>query len=170
MSEQSSARGGWQADRTTFQRVYDLVVGTTSAAPAASYAERADCSETGARQALEQLTEMGIAERTEGRPAQYRRNPSYFRWKRVEDLARDHSVSTLKERVDDLLDRDRAYQDEYDAPDPDSVATDDGIEDHERLHERWDDLGEWRTIRRDIGVLKQAVQRAESRRDDRARA
>ncbi|XVH32632.1 DUF7342 family protein [Haloferacaceae archaeon DSL9] len=167
----SSPREQWQADRTTFQRVYDILVGTYDPASAQQFAEWADCSENGARQALEQLTEMGIAERTDTRPATYQRNPSYFRWKRVEQLAREHSPSDLRARIDDLIEDDQGFQAKYGLPDPDAVVIpDDASEDHESLHKRWDDLTEWRTIRRDITVLKQAVQRAESTTDDRAQA
>ncbi|WP_435362322.1 DUF7342 family protein [Haloarchaeobius sp. DFWS5] len=161
----------WQADRTTFQRVYDVLVGTHEPATVKQFEEWDECSENGARQALEQLAEMGIAERTDTRPATYQRNQSYFRWKRIEQLAREHSPGTLRERVDELVDQDQAFQEQYSVPEPDAVVVADEItEDHEALHERWDDLTEWRTIRRDITVLKQAVQRAESMRDDRARA
>ncbi|ODR82930.1 hypothetical protein BG842_09460 [Haladaptatus sp. W1] len=167
----SNAGEQWQADRTTFQRVYDILVGTYDPASAQQFAEWADCSENGARQALEQLSEMGIAERTDTRPAMYQRNPSYFRWKRVEQLAREHTSSDLRARIDDLIEEDQAYQAEYGVPDPDAVITpDDAVDNHETLHERLDDLTEWRTIRRDIAVLKRAVQRAESTLDDRMQA
>ncbi|WP_123537769.1 DUF7342 family protein [Halosimplex salinum] len=166
MSE-PSARDHWGDDRTTFQRVYDVIVGTTEPVSAAVFAERADCSETAARGALEQLTEMGVARRQAGRPATYRRNDSYFRWKRVESLADEHSPAALRDRVDDLIDRDREFQDRYGVPDPDAVGTDDlAVDDHDELHDRWDDLREWRTVRRDIRVLRDAVDRAESRTDD----
>ncbi|WP_458187404.1 DUF7342 family protein [Haladaptatus sp. NG-WS-4] len=167
----ANTREQWQADRTTFQRVYDILVGTYDPASAHQFAEWADCSENGARQALGQLTEMGIAERTDTRPVTYQRNPSYFRWKRVEQLAREHSPSDLRARIDDLIEDDQAYQAEYGVPDPDAVVTpDDAGEEHETVHERWDDLTEWRAIRRDIALLKRAVQRAEFTTDDRVQA
>ncbi|AEH35980.1 DUF7342 family protein [Halopiger xanaduensis] len=160
----------WADGRTTFQRVYDVLVGTTDSASAGQFAEWAECSENGARAALEQLVEMGIATRTDSRPATYRRNPSYFRWKRIERLADDHDASELRARLEELLADDRALQEKYDVPDPDAVPVDEtAVADHEKLHERWDDLSEWRTIRRDITVLQRAVQRAESRNGDRAR-
>lgn len=166
-----TARERWKKDRTTFQRVYDVLVGTYDSVSAQQFAEWADCSENGARQALNQLTEMGIADQSDTRPATYRRNPSYFRWKRVERLAREHSPSELRARIDDLIDEDRTFQDQYGVPTPDAVVGhDDDDVAHDTLHERWDDLTEWRTIRRDITVLKQAVQRAESKHDERARA
>ena len=66
---------------------------------------------------------MGIARRRDGRPATYRRNDSYFRWKRVESLANEHDPAELRRRVDDLIGRDRELQDRYDVPDPDAVGT-----------------------------------------------
>lgn len=159
----------WRSDRTTFQRVYDVLAGTTEPVAAAQFAEWADCSENGAREALAQLVEMGVAERSESRPVTYRRNPSYFRWKRVERLARDHSPTEIRSRLDELIDADQELQHQYDVPDPDAVAEDDPIEDHDTLHDRLDDLSEWRTIRRDIVVLRRALQRAESDVDERAR-
>ncbi|NGM68771.1 hypothetical protein G6M89_07070 [Natronolimnobius sp. AArcel1] len=167
----TSVATDWTDDRTTFQRVYDVLVGTTDSASAQQFAEWADCSETGARKALEQLVEMGIATRTETRPATYRRNPSYFRWKRIERLAADHDVSELRTRLEELLAEDNALQEEYGVPEPDAVVVgEDPSSDHDELHERWDDLSTWRTIRRDITLVQRAIQRAESRSDRRARA
>ncbi|QLG49663.1 DUF7342 family protein [Natrinema halophilum] len=156
----------WDSDRTTFQRVYDLLVGTTEPASARQFAEWADCSENGARQALEQLVEMDIADSTGSRPALYRRNPSYFRWKRVETLAREHGANTLRARLEELISEDRKLQEKYDVPEPDAVVVaDEPAENHDMLHDRWDDLTEWRTIRRDITILKRAIHRAESSKD-----
>lgn len=163
--------GQWQKDRTTFQRVYDVLVATREFMTAAEFAERADCSANGARRALEQLAEMGIASRQDARPARYRRNDSYFTWRRVESLARDYTAEELRERIDGLIQDDEAFQEEYGVPEPDAVSTDDlPVDDHETLHERWEDLQEWRTVRRDIRVLRRAVQQAESPVDDAARA
>lgn len=162
--------GERNGNRTTFQRIYDILVGTTDPASAQEFASWADCSENGARRALEQLTEMGIADRSNERPALYQRNPSYFRWKRVETLARDHSASELRARLEELIEADRNLQEKYGVPDPDAVVVDDSVENHETLHDRWDDLTEWRTTRRDITLLKRAVKRAESSTDGQIRA
>jgi len=153
----------WETDRTTFQRVYDVLAGTTEPVSAQQFSEWAACSENSARQALEQLVEMGIAKQTETRPALYQRNPSYFKWKRVERLAREHSSSELRARLEDLLETDQELQEKYDVPDPDAVVvTDEPAEDHDMLHDRWDDLTEWRTVRQDITILKRAIQRTET--------
>ena len=60
MSDMSAA-DRWQDERTTFQRVYDVLVGSHSFLTAQGFADRAECSETAARNALEQLAEMGVA-------------------------------------------------------------------------------------------------------------
>jgi hypothetical protein len=169
MSE-TPARDGWTEERTTFQRVYDLLVGTREFLSAAAFAERADCSETAARGSLDQLTEMGIALRREGRPTTYRRNDSYFEWKRVESLAREHAPEELRARVDDLVDREAAFRERYGVPGPDAVTSADLPDDHAALEDRWDDLREWRTVRRDVRILREAVQRADRLADDGARA
>jgi len=165
----ADAHEQWQDDRTTFQRVYDVLVGTYEPATAKEFAEWADCSTNGARQALEQLAEMGIADRTDTRPTTYGRNASYFRWKRIETLARDHSPSDLRTRVEELIEDDSTFREKYGVPDPDAVVLEDSTS-HEQLHERWDDLTEWRMIRRDIRALERAIHRAESERDDRVQA
>lgn len=163
----TGAADRWQDERTTFQRVYDILVGSQSFLTAQEFADRAECSETAARNALEQLAEMGIAERRDGRPARYRRNDSYFRWKRVESLARDHSPDELKNRLGELVAEDQAFQDEYGVPDPDAVSTAHlPIDDHDTVHDRWEDLSEWRTIRRDIKLLRRAIERVRGHVDD----
>lgn len=163
----TSAADRWEDDRTTFQRVYDVLVGTQSFLTAGEFADQAECSETAARNALEQLAEMGVATRRDGRPARYRRNDSYFRWKRIETLAREHSQDELQDRLDDLIAEDAAFQDEYGVPEPDAVSSVDlPVDDHDVVHDRWEDLSEWRTVRRDIRLLRRAVERAHSRVDD----
>ena len=162
-----SAADRWQDERTTFQRVYDVLVGSQSFLTAQGFADRAEYSETAARNALEQLAEMGIAGRRDGRPVRYRRNDSYFRWKRVESLAHEHSPDELQDRLDDLIAEDEVFQDKYRVPDPNAVSTADlPVDDHDALQERWEDLSEWRTVRRDIKLLRRAVERAHGRVDD----
>lgn len=170
MDETAGAKR-WAENRTTFQRVYDILVGTQSHLDAREFADRANCSASGARQALDQLSEMGIAQKRAGRPATYRRNESYFRWKRIESLARDYSSAELHDRLEELTDADEAFQNTYGVPEPDAVSTTDlPVDDHDAVHERWEDLSEWRTVRRDIKVLRQAVDRVESQIDDGVRA
>jgi len=116
------ARARWRAERTTFQRVYDIVTGLNDFVTAKEVGTRADCSTDGARTALTQLVEMGIAERRGERPVEYRRNESYLRWKRIESLARDHSPAELREELDALLAEDQSLQERFDTSSPDAVS------------------------------------------------
>jgi predicted transcriptional regulator len=162
---------GWTDERTTFQRVYDVILGTQSWLPAQEIAEQCACSETGARDALEQLVEMGIARRQEGRPATYRRNDAYLTWKRVERLAHEYRPAELRERIDALIEEDDALRERFGVPDPDVVTSGDLLtEDHDAIHEHWEAVGEWRTVRRDLRVLRRALDRAEASSGDGARA
>ena len=114
---------------------------------------------------------MDIAVRRDGRPANYQRNESYFRWKRIESLAREYSPAELRERVDELVEEDSMLQSKYGLPDPDAITTEDiAVDDHDTLHQYWEDQRDWRTIRRDIRLLRRAVERAERRTEDEVRA
>ncbi len=161
----------WAENRTTFQRVYETVLGTTEYVSVGTVAQRATCSETAARGALEQLVEMGIAERRDSRPAVYRRNGSYTTWRRVESLAEEHDTETLRVRLADLVDEEQSLRDQFDAPEPDAVSTANlPVGDHEAVERRWEALSEWRTVRRDIRVLRRAVERAGATDDGTATA
>lgn len=137
----SDARRRWKSERTTFQRVYDVTTGITDYASASVIAERADCSSEGARDALAQLTEMGVVDQRGSRPAEYRRNESYFRWKRVETLAGEHTQAELRERLDDLLEEDANRQQSFGVPDlgAASIARI-GDGDHAPVHDRLESL------------------------------
>lgn len=148
--------------------MYDVLVGTREPATADEFAQWVECSATGARSALEQLVELGVAERRSGRPAKYRRNDAYFEWKRIEELAREHTLTELRASIEELLDEDEEFQQRYGVAEPDAVTTEFDL-DHDRIHERWDDLTRWRSVRRDVRLLQRAVQRAERKRSgDRA--
>lgn len=161
-SHDTEARARWREERTTFQRVYDVISGPTEYLTAKTIGERAECSTDGARTALSQLVEMGIAERRGNRPVEYRRNESYFRWKRIEALARNWSTTDLQEEVETLIAEDRSLQERFGAPDPDAIspARFEGI-DHDEIHEQWDALTRWRSVREDIKLLQRALHRVE---------
>lgn len=160
---EGEARNQWRSERTTFQRVYDVISGTTEYVTATEIGNRADCSTAGARDALSQLVEMGIVETRGKRPSEYRRNRSYFRWKRIERLAREHTPAELREEVDALLNEDESLQERFGVPDPDAVSPAEfETTEHAAVHDQWEALTCWRSVREDIAVLQQAIHRAES--------
>lgn len=165
------AQRQWRDNRTTFQRVYDVLTGTTEYERVNTIAERAECSVDGARNALTQLREMGVATKRGTRPAAFRRNDSYFRWKRIETLAEEHTAPDLRERLAELIDEDTQFQEQFEVPDPDAVpSTPLADTTHEQVHEQLASLSRWRTVRYDIELLQDAITRAERSRhgDDQA--
>lgn len=167
LSDTESARHQWREDRTTFQRVYDVLAGLTEYERVETIAERAACSADGARNALTQLFEMGIATRRGSRPAEFRRNDSYFRWKQIETLADEHSLPELRTRLTELINEDEQFQEQFAVPDPNSVPpTQCTDSDHAMLHEKLESLSRWRTVRYDITLLQDAITRAERHQHD----
>ncbi len=107
-------------------------------------AEQADCSEESARTHLSFYAELGIVVRHEGRPVRYERNDDYFEWRRVNELAREHTVDELQARVSELTDRIEAYRDEYGVDSPAQVDV--LAFDAERVDDVYADLGDWATV------------------------
>ena len=166
-SGSEEARDRWKTERTTFQRIYDVVTGTSDYTSASAIATRAACSDDGARDALSQLVEMGIAEKRDGRPAEYRRNDSYFRWKRIEELAASHTIDELRSRIDELIEEDETFQAQFDVPDPNAISPATlNMSDHDEMHDQWDAVSRWRSVRHDIEMLQQAAHRAEREEHD----
>lgn len=150
-------RQEWDEGKTTRDRVYETAIQLYDSADAATVAERADCSTDAARQHLEWFADVGIVERHPGRPTTYRRNESYFDWKRVDELRREYDLADLADRLADLTEKERAYRERYDADHPADVDALDAS-DHDAVHEVWLDLNDWRTVRREMRLLERARQ------------
>lgn len=162
LSDTREARRQWREDQTTFQRVYDVITGTTEYERVDTIAEQAACSVDGARNVLTQLTEMGIVTQRGSRPAEFRRNDSYFRWKQIEALADEYSRPELQERLNELIDEDAELQAQFGVPGPNAVpstALDD--DDHSMVHDHLESLSRWRTVRHDIELVQDAITRVE---------
>ena len=127
----------------TKSRVYGAVLHAREPMSASEIAERADCSDESARTHLSFYADLGIVVRHEGRPVRYERNDDYFEWRRVSELAREHTVDELQVRVSELTDRIEGYRDEYDADSPGDV---DALAfDATRIDDVYADLGDWAT-------------------------
>lgn len=155
------SREAWRKDRTTFQRVYDVITGVTEFTTASAIGDRADCSDAGARDALAQLIEMGIVEKEDGRPAKYRRNESYFQWRRIEELASNTSVEELESQLEALIEEDASFQNRFDAQAPDAVSPAAfEADDHAEIQDRFEAVTRWRSVRHDIKIIRRAIYRA----------
>lgn len=151
----AAKRREWDEGKTTRDRVYEVAIQLYDAASATDVAERADCSTDAARQHLEWFADVGIVTREAGRPATYRRNESYFEWKRADELRRTHDDAELLDRLEDLTEQEREFRARYDAAHPDDVDALDAA-DHAEVHEVWLDLNEWERVRREIRLVERA--------------
>ena len=141
-------------DEDTKQRVYGTILHARDPLTAAEIADRADCSEDAARSHLSFYTDLGIVIRHEGRPVRYERNDDYFEWRRVNELAREHSVDELQACVSELTDQIETYRDEYGA---DSPADVDVLEfDADDVDDVYVDLSDWATAVEDRRLHERA--------------
>ena len=163
---ESSDRGGLPPFDDPFeggdveQRVYGVVLQTREPTGASAIAERADCDPKTARKYLRWFAELGIVTEHDGRPRTYERNDAYFEWRRVDRLAAEHSVEELGQRVSELTERIRGFEEAYGAPVPGAV---DALEIAEGRSEQYiddvyADLGDWATARRERRLYERARQ------------
>lgn len=141
-------------------RVYRVALQLYDSARVATIADRADCSPDTARRHLNRLVNLGVLEQVGDAPATYRRNDSYFEWRkrsRLEHLSPSH----LKERLKELIAREQDFQDRYDAAHPGEV---DALAhaDYDQIEEVWMDLSEWETVRHRIRRLEDVRQQRTS--------
>lgn len=144
----------------TKQRVYGTILHAREPMTAAEIAEQADCSAESARTHLAFYAELGIVVRHEGRPVRYERNDDYFEWRRVNELARKHTVEELQARVSELTNRIERYREDYDVEEP---ATVDVLEfDAERIDDVYADLGDWASAIEERRLHERARRKAAS--------
>lgn len=143
----------------TEQQIFATVLQLREPTAPTTVADRVGCDPKTARKYLRWFTQLGVVTAHNGHPTTYERNDAYFEWRRVNDLAAEHSQEALQDRVQALTARITDYEDEYGASSPAAVdavaAAEDG--DHGTIDEVYGDLGEWATAR------------AERRRYERAR-
>lgn len=143
-------------DAPADERVYRVAVQLYDPARVAEIADRASCAPDTARRHLERLAEIGVVTVESTDPITYRRNESYFEWRRRSRLE-ELSMSELRDRVAELGARDRTFGERYDADGPGDVDALDHAT-HAEIEDVWLDLDEWATIRRRIERLE-AVRR-----------
>lgn len=148
-------RERWDQDQSVRDRVYETAIQLYEPATVAHISERARCSAGAAREHLEWFANRGIVTIIDGRPKRYKRNQAYFDWKRSNDLRQEYSDTELQERVEELTAAARSYRETYGVNSPSAV---DAFEyaDYDTVHEVWEDLSDWKTVRRELRLLDRA--------------
>jgi len=150
--DESGAR--WQGDADTFDRVYDVVLGTSTLTPYVELADIAGCSPTAAKKHLDRLVDIGIARSdTDAQPARYARDEGYLEWQEARQIATELTQTEIRERVAALEAECETYEERFGETDPKAVSLVDA-DDHESTHERLVALGNWQAARRDIRLYE----------------
>ncbi|MFC6614923.1 sugar-specific transcriptional regulator TrmB [Halopenitus salinus] len=142
------------------QRIYGAILQTRAPTTASAIADIADCDPKTARKYLGWFDDLGIVTRHDGHPTTYERNDAYFEWRRINQLAADHSVGELQERARELTTRITEYEEAYDAASPaavDAVAAAEGS-DERTIDNVYSDLGDWATAREERDRYERARQ------------
>ncbi|WP_433630973.1 DUF7342 family protein [Halomicrococcus sp. NG-SE-24] len=139
----------------TRERMLDVVMQLQEPTKVSEIAERANCDTETARDYLKWFTEMGMVRELPGRPVRYKRNDSYLKWRRVEQIREQYSESEIVERLKATLDAAGEYREQFDAESPDEVSLVDasregGIEDI------WEAVSNWKTLEERAALLDAA--------------
>jgi len=133
------------------QRIYGTILQTREPTTVSAIAEQVDCDPKTARKYLGWFDDLGIVTRHDGHPTTYERNDAYFEWRRINQLAAEHSIEKLQDRVRELTMRIAEYEETYDAASPaavDAVAFAESS-DERTIDEVYSDLADWATARED---------------------
>lgn len=154
----------WEQTHDTRQRIKDVMVGVREPTPVSGIADRARCSTKTARKHLEELVEERIVSKVaDPQGARYRRNDEYFAWRRAHRLSVEHAEPELLDQLDALEDEDRSYRERFDAESPTDVEFPPEDAGHEEIHELWEALTAWETLRSDIERRREALRLARKR-------
>ena len=158
--------GGWEGDvneavleewlesTSKFERVREVAHSTTTPQYAKELAERARVSEPTARKHLETLAAAGFADTVAtGRGTRYKRSRQTVAMARISDIHRELSREELTAGIRDLRTEIRAYQEEYDASDPDDLA----YQIESDADEGWTVVSSWQAAANDLEIAKAAL-------------
>lgn len=136
------------------ERLLDVILQVREPTKVSRIAELADCDTETAREYLGWFAEMGMVGEIEGRPVQYERNDSYWRWRRVERIRDEYTTAELVEELAATMDEIEGYRERFGAETPDAVSltADHGLS----VEAAWDALSEWQTLERRASLLDAA--------------
>lgn len=150
-------REAWTDSEDTHERIRAVITGLQEPVTAPTVAERAACSTNAARKHLNEFVTLGIVrKREDSRGARYVRNDAYFRWRRANELAENHTIEELLNAVDDLEAQAEQFRQQFDAATPAEVDLPEDIT-HAELEDWLEKLSRWETIREAIDRHTEAI-------------
>lgn len=150
-------REDWTDSQDTQERIRAVITGLQEPATAATIAERAACSTNAARKHLDAFVTLGVVQKREdNRGARYVRNDAYFRWRRANELAENHTVEELLNAVADLETQAEQFQKQFDATTPADVDLPEDAT-HAELEDQLENLSAWKTLREALNRHREAI-------------
>lgn len=157
----------WERTHDTRQRIKHVMTGIREPTPVSQIADRARCSTKTARKHLEELVEERIISKIDDPQGnRYSRNKEYFEWRRAHRLSVDHSEAELLDHLGDLEEQEQTYRTRFNADTPKSVDFPPEGATHDEIHEMWENLTTWETLRHDITRYREALRLARKRDDE----
>jgi DNA-binding transcriptional ArsR family regulator len=151
----AAAEADWRSSTTALERVRQVVERTTTAKTASEIATEALVSEPTARKHLESLVEVGTAAANrEGSATTYFRDEDRHLYRRIRDLAADHTREELLDSIREMKAEVADFQAEYDAASPEQLAT---SLDGDASAAAWEAVSEWQTVERNLHVAQAAI-------------
>lgn len=110
------------------------------------------------REYLEWFERMGIVKQVGTSPATYRLNREYLIWRRVERVREEYAPTEIIDHLATEADRESEFAAAFDAESPEQVRlTEYATETGQSIEDAWQQLSAWRTTRRRIAILEQAL-------------
>lgn len=142
---------------------FDAVLGLNEPATAGEVADHAGHGVDAAREYLTWFERLGVVTKVTDSPATYERNNSYLRWRRVQRLQQEYTAEELLDQLRTATETADSYAAEFDAAAPDEVSiTDHAAVTDQSVEAVWETLTAWRTARRRIDILEQAITAADA--------
>lgn len=154
----TNIRDSWEGENDAFGRVYEAILSISEYTGHRDIAEIARCAPNTAKKHLKRLNQMRIVEmRNTPSSLAFRRNDAYLEWREVTQIAEEHSVQDLAERVRELETRESELQEEFGVEGPD-IASVYASKSDRPTHELMQAIGTWNGIQRDIRLYEAARQ------------
>ena len=136
----------------------DAILELDSPSTASEVAELAGHGVDAAREYLEWFDRMGIVKQVTDSPATYQRNQAYLNWRRVQRLRDQYTSGKLLDFLNTETERDEAYAEQFGVSAPEAVSLTNAAADTGRsVEDVWEAVSAWKTTRRRITLLEQAL-------------
>jgi hypothetical protein len=137
---------------------FDVVLGLDSPATVSDVADRAGHGVDAAREYLEWFERMGIVTQVSESPATYTRNRDYLIWRRIQQLRDQYSTDELLDYLKTETEHNERYTELFGVESPTAVSiTAHASKTNCSVEEVWTDVSAWKTTRRRISLLEQAL-------------